>query len=219
MADNVPQNGTSTVAADEVTYSGDTTKVQIVQAAFVGGSEGSRTIDKVPGDATNGLDVDITRNGPPQVAVVKTTITRPSDSNAYAANDCFSSSTSTPTSGGSTITNAARVSGGGGTITGMIAVMSAGSAFNGEVWIFDQAATNTNDNAALSVTDADMLNLVAVIPFNTIDVTAVNAMSYVNCEEDFVCVGTANLRYLVKVMSAFTPASAEVLSLLFKIRN
>lgn len=68
MADNVsfqttpatPASGT-VVAADEVAYSGETTKVQIVELAGIGGSEGSRTIERIGGDAANGLDVDVTR--------------------------------------------------------------------------------------------------------------------------------------------------------------
>lgn len=53
-------NGTI-VATDEVTYSGDTSKVQIVQLSSVTGAEGSKTIEKIGGDAANGLDVDVSR--------------------------------------------------------------------------------------------------------------------------------------------------------------
>lgn len=69
MADNVafqnddlatPADGTI-VATDEVAYSGDTAKVQIIQLASVTGTEGSKTLEKIGGDAANGLDVDVTR--------------------------------------------------------------------------------------------------------------------------------------------------------------
>jgi hypothetical protein len=49
------------VAADEVTHSGDTAQVQLVRPVLVSGSEGSKTVVALGGDATNGLDVDITR--------------------------------------------------------------------------------------------------------------------------------------------------------------
>lgn len=69
MADNVlfqttnlatVPNGTI-VATDEVTYSGDTSKVQIVQLSSVAGVEGSKTIEKIEGTAANGLETDVTR--------------------------------------------------------------------------------------------------------------------------------------------------------------
>jgi hypothetical protein len=51
--------------------------------------------------------------------------------------------------------------------------------YNGEIWIFDQAVTATNDNAALSVSDANIQFLVGVIPFRTNDTNAANSISYV----------------------------------------
>lgn len=65
MSDNVgytPGTG-ATVSADEVTYSGDTSLVQLMRPVLVTGSEGSKTVVELPGDATNGLDVDVTRVG------------------------------------------------------------------------------------------------------------------------------------------------------------
>ncbi len=63
MADNVgytPGSG-ALVASDEVTYSGDTSLVQLMRPVVVSGSEGSKTVVDLPGDNTNGLDVDVTR--------------------------------------------------------------------------------------------------------------------------------------------------------------
>lgn len=156
----------------------------------------------------------------PRTATLTTAITRPSDTNAYAANDAFANSTSAPTSGGFTFTSAGNASGGSGVITDAVISASAGSAYQGEIWIFDQAVTATNDNAALSVSDSDILNLVGVIPFNTTDVNAANAISYVNgLNIGYTCVGTANLRFLVKIMAAVTPASAEVLNIRLHVNN
>jgi hypothetical protein len=63
MADNIgytPGSG-ALVASDEVTYSGDVSLVQLMRPVVVTGSEGSKTVVDLPGDASNGLDVDVTR--------------------------------------------------------------------------------------------------------------------------------------------------------------
>lgn len=63
MADNFPLTpGSGRFAAtDQVTYSGDTADVQLMRPVLVTGAEGSRTVVDLPGDNTNGLDVDVTR--------------------------------------------------------------------------------------------------------------------------------------------------------------
>jgi hypothetical protein len=49
------------IATKERTHDGDATKVQVVTLAGVSGTEGSYTFGDIGGDATNGLDVDVTR--------------------------------------------------------------------------------------------------------------------------------------------------------------
>lgn len=49
------------MATKQRTHDGDTTKVQVVTLAGVSGTEDSYTFGDVGGDATNGLDVDVTR--------------------------------------------------------------------------------------------------------------------------------------------------------------
>jgi hypothetical protein len=64
MADNTTLNsgtGGDVVATIEHTFSGDTAKTQLVALAGASGSEGAWTVGVVGGDATNGLDVDVTR--------------------------------------------------------------------------------------------------------------------------------------------------------------
>jgi hypothetical protein len=63
MADNFPLTPGSgrSAATDQVTYSGDTADVQLVRPVLVTGAEGAKTVVDLPGDATNGLDVDVTR--------------------------------------------------------------------------------------------------------------------------------------------------------------
>lgn len=67
MADNSSidpgSSPTLVVASDEVTYSGDTADVQLVRPVLTTGSEGSKTVVELTGDATYGLDVDVTRVG------------------------------------------------------------------------------------------------------------------------------------------------------------
>lgn len=63
MADNFPLTpGSGRFAAtDQVTYSGDAADVQLIRPVLVTGAEGARTVVDLPGDNTNGLDVDVTR--------------------------------------------------------------------------------------------------------------------------------------------------------------
>lgn len=63
MSDNFPQTPGSgrNVATDQVTFSGDTADVQLMRPVLVTGAEGSKTVVDLTGDATNGLDVDVTR--------------------------------------------------------------------------------------------------------------------------------------------------------------
>lgn len=157
---------------------------------------------------------------------VSTSVTRPSDTNAYAANDAIANSTSAPTVGGFTLTSAARVSGGAGEIVDALITSSADPATTlaGEVWIYDQAGTATNDNAAFAPAVGDRLNLVCVIPFvlnscaggsgaigSAAHVVGINAL--------FTAVGSANLRFFLKAKNVYTPISGEVFQVRLKIRQ
>jgi hypothetical protein len=68
MASNTTLNtgsGGDVIATKERTHDGDATKVQVVALAGVSGTEGSYTFGDIGGDATNGLDVDVTRSALP----------------------------------------------------------------------------------------------------------------------------------------------------------
>lgn len=170
---------------------------------------------KIEGVA-NGVSVPVTSRG---VFVTCTTdITRPADTTAYAANDALSNSTSAPTSGGFTFTGAARTSGGSGIITDMwIGSTAATGSMQGEIWLFDQAVTNVNDNAAFAISDAENKTVVGVIPFTTGAGTNNAGVHVQNLNIGFTCVGSADLRYLVKIKAAYTPASGEVITTRLKI--
>ena len=150
---------------------------------------------------------------------VSTDITRPADTTAYAAKDALSDSTSAPTAGGFTFTSAARKSGGSGIITDAIFATSNDPAttLQGELWIFNAAVTNINDNTAFAVTDAEIKTCVGKIPF-TLEDAGNNGFAHVqNLSVGFTASGSANLRFLIRVKNAYTPASAEVLTCILKI--
>lgn len=148
-----------------------------------------------------------------------TDITRPADTAPYTANDAWSDSTTAPTSGGFTFTGAGRKSGGSGVITDAIITTSndAGTLLQGEIWIFDTSVTNINDNAAFAVSDTEIKSYVGKIAFTLEDAGNNGSYHAANLNYGFTCVGSANLRFLVKVKNAYTPASGEVLTVRLKI--
>lgn len=145
-------------------------------------------------------------------------VTRPADTTAYAANDALSDSTSSPTSGGFTFSNAARASGGSGIITDAIITTSADAStlLQGEIWIFNTSVTNINDNSAFAVSDSEIKTYVGKIPFVMEDAGNNGSYHATNLNIGFTCSGSANLRFLVKVKNAYTPANAEVLTFVIK---
>lgn len=125
-----------------------------------------------------------------------TSFNRPADTTAYVAGDAISDSTTAPTT--FTLSNMGRASGGSGVITDLIILSNDTAALAGEIWIYDSSVTATNDNAALSVSDADQAKLVAKVPFNLVAETN-NAVAHIqNLSIGYTCVGTANLRFLMK---------------------
>ena len=184
----------------------------------------------IAGDATNGLDVDVTRMAAlvagsavigqtyGSFITISTDITRPADTTAYAANDALSDSTSAPTAGGFTFTNAGRVSGGSGIITDAFFVTTADAAtlLQAELMIFNQAVTAINDNAAFAITDAEAKTLIGKIPFTMEDIGNSGWYHAQNLSIGYTCSGTANLRFLIRVKNVYTPVSAEVLTCTIK---
>jgi hypothetical protein len=246
MADNVVVTAGSgtTVGADEVADGTlGTVKVQYVKlmdgtidgttkgviganglktdptaAIATGAGAVGATVQRVTHASDDPLVTAVTGSG----VTVTTTVTRPADTNAYAANDALSNSTSAPTSGGFTLSSLARASGGSGLITDIMIVSSNDPAtlLQGELWLFDAATTNINDNAAFALSDGDALLLVGVVPFTLASSQAGSGTNSVyhatNLNIGFTCVGTADLRFLVKVKNAYTPANAETLTVRVK---
>jgi hypothetical protein len=146
----------------------------------------------------------------------QTNVTRPTpDTTQYAAGDAISDSTSAPTSGGFTLSNAARVSGGAGVIMAMTVSSSNDPAtrLSGEVFLFNTSVTNINDNTAFVVSDDEIKTCVGVVPFSLFDAGNNGFAHITGLNIPFVCSGSANLRFLLRARNAYTPASAEVITI------
>lgn len=146
------------------------------------------------------------------------TITRPANTTTYAINDALADTAAT--AGGDTVTGAASISGGSGRITDVIIVFDedAATPLQGEILLFDQAFTTTADNAAFALSDADAKNFVAKIPFSLEDMSN-NGFAHVqNLSIGFTCVGSANLRSIIRVKNAYVPTTnSSVLTVRYKI--
>lgn len=146
-------------------------------------------------------------------------VTRPADTTAYAAGDAISNSTTAPTTGGFTLTGAARKSGGSGIITDVIVTSSNDPAtrLSGEVFFFNQSVTNINDNSAFAVSDTEIKTCVGVVPFSLFDAGNNGLAHLTGLNILFTCSGSADLRFLLRARNAYTPANAEVLTVVVKI--
>jgi hypothetical protein len=153
------------------------------------------------------------------LVTVSTDVTRPNDSNAYAVNDAISDSTSAPTSGGFTLSSVVRASGGSGIITDAIITTSADAAtpLIGDVWLFNTAVTNINDNAAFAVSDAEIKTCVGKIPFYLEDAGNNGFYHAQNLSIGFTCSGSANLRFLLRAKNAYASSANEVITVTLKI--
>jgi hypothetical protein len=144
---------------------------------------------------------------------VQTTVTRPADTTAYASGDAIADSTSAPTTGGFTLSSVASASGKLVMINDIFITSSKASTLQGWLYIFNQAATANNDNAAFALSDADLQNAIAILSFG---MTAEPSNSWAHLQGLGIvaaCVGTANLRFLLKTAAAYTPDNAEVFTI------
>lgn len=158
---------------------------------------------------------------------VSASFTRPSDTTAYAAGDAVTNSTSSPAA--ITFDGCAAANGGKGVILGALMLDSANQSTKGifELWLFagSSAPTPDNDNAVFTPTDAELANLVAIIPLNVTyvgDATsgAGGNVIYESPEmaRPFTCGGSVNdLFGLLVVRNAYTPVSAEVFTIILRV--
>lgn len=146
-------------------------------------------------------------------------ITRPTDTNSYAAGDSIADSTSAPTM----LTFHHIGKNGMGRLQQAILVDSANvvaAKLDGELWLFSVAPTAINDNAAFAPTDAELLNLVAVIAFTqgTFLVAAATSGAGGNAvnvqggmDIPFKCKpGSNDLYGMLVARNAYAPVSGEI---------
>lgn len=156
-----------------------------------------------------------------EVMIAKETCTRESNTTQYAANDMWSNDDTAPTA-----YVFEELGGQSGTITDIVLVSSNDPAtlLQGELWLFDDSTTLVNDNAAFALSDADALKLIGVVPFTLVTSVAgsgTNSMAHViDLNMGFDCrTKSAGVYLLVKVKNAYTPASAEALTVRMKVRT
>lgn len=217
MASNVtiPAQGTGTTTPVIATREKAGVQYQTVEIDL-GGSGGTYMLQS--GVATSSGSIPVV--GPnDEFVTVSVDVTRPADTTAYAVNDCISNSTSTPTT--FTIANAAKASGGSGIITDLVVTSDADPAIplQGEIFLFDSSVTSPNDNAAFAVSDADSKKCIGKVPFVLEDIGNNNFFHAQCLNIGFTCVGSTDLRFLLRAKSAYTPANGEGFAFRFKIQR
>ena len=109
---------------------------------------------------TGGERLQVTDDGiprtEPQMQSAKISQTPTVVTDAYTAADAVG--------GLLTFANAARVTGGGGVIQSVIFLDDAGQDVDLELWLFDQTFTAIADADEFDISQADMRNLVAIVP-------------------------------------------------------
>lgn len=138
--------------------------------------------------------------------VINATLTRPNNTNTYAAGDEITDTGGTIR----TLSNMARVSGGSGTIQGVgLSISSNGSPLPSlELWIFDTTSTPQTDNAAFAPADGEVDTALAIIPLSATYIGTTGAGGNVFMDTGpinfpFLTVGSANLFLRVVVRNAY----------------
>lgn len=124
---------------------------------------------------------------------------------AYASGDQFGALV--------TLTNAARVSGGTGTITG-VAIQSGSDVIGTfDVVFFESTVTVPADSAAFTLSDADALKVIGIVPLAGAYDLGVNRVSQCfNLAVPYVCVGGTSLFATIITRSAFTLVASDFTS-------
>lgn len=134
--------------------------------------------------------------------------TRPADTTQYTANDALAESTSAPTA-------LSFGSAGFGWIVGARCVDSNNATTLPQLrlYIFYGSPTAVNDNAAFTLSDANLRACIAVLNFNVFvagDDTSGTGGNAISMTAIDPVATTGPLYGLVKVLNAYTPISAEV---------
>lgn len=147
---------------------------------------------------------------------LSTSYTRPADTTAYTANDALADSTSAP----AYLTFGSNSLGSAGPKQGWLVGARCVDGCNAttlpqlRLFLFSSAPTAVNDNAAFTLTDANLNACVAVLTFNSFiagdDTSGAggNAIALATVSEQVSVSGP--LFGLVKVLNAYTPVSGEI---------
>jgi hypothetical protein len=148
---------------------------------------------------------------------------RPNNTTAYHANDVLGTSPAANLTFG----GCARVAGGSGEIRGALLIDSAAVATKPavELWLFTANPTAIADHAAWAPTDAELLNLIGVIPFNTCYVGDPTAGAGGNCvfpvsgmSISFNCAtGNTALYGVYCIRTAYVPIAWETFTTILRI--
>ncbi len=156
----------------------------------------------------------------PRVLEAQDSITRPSDTTQYTAGDGISDATTTATAAGYFTLDFGNENGGGMTLVDFTLHKSDHDVTTATFWLllFDTvpALTGFDDNAALAITDAEMLNCKGSVIFAAADWINVitGDIQTVWKTMGYVPLSTDNKLYGILVAGdAYTPASAEVFTL------
>lgn len=149
------------------------------------------------------------------VAKSTATVTRPADTTAYTAGDVVSDTPGTRF----TFTGLPKYVGEGALLQTAVVIDSvlAATPPDLELWLFDADIAAIADNAAFAPTDAELLNLVAIVPLATASFkkgTVNQACVSQNIGASF----KADTLYGVLVVrNAYTPASGEVFKVVLSV--
>ena len=116
--------------------------------------------------------------------------------------------------------NCAKVDGGGGAITGVILLDAAVQSVACEVWLFDSDPTPPNDSAAWTITDANLLRLIGIVPISTYYASAVNSVGQnLDATIPFKCASGSKALYgCIVTRGAPTYASGDLTVILKVLR-
>lgn len=242
MADNFPQTpGTGrNIATDQVTYSGDTADVQLVRVVNTTGAEGSRVVtDKsvfltedtahadgdlgvlmlgvrnhTTGSTTDGdyAAISVSSTGEMQTLARRDLVRLQSaisftgnPPTAYVSGDQFGLLV--------TLTGAARVSGGTGTITG-VAIQSGSDVIGAfDVVFFESSVTLAADSSAFSISDADGLKVIGIVPLaGSYDFGTNRLAQAFNIAIPYVCTGSTSLFAGIITRNGFTLVASDFTS-------
>lgn len=155
----------------------------------------------------------------PRIVEAQDSVTRPNDTTAYQAGDAISDNATTATTAGYFALDLKIQAGGSVRITDITMHKSDHDVTNATFWLLlfttAPAVAGWEDNAALDITDAEMLECKAAIPFaaaNWINVVNGDVMTYTPTQPiGIVCASGSSTIYGILVAgAAYTPAAQEV---------